>query len=1160
MARAALMALLLLTPLVAADVAGATPAAETPTPSGAPAATPPDGVDAPLDAPTTPQLSGGEEHTCGVHADGAVSCWGDNTAGQSMPPEGAFVAVAAGGRHTCGVLDDGSLSCWGDDTHGQATPPPGTFTAVTAGTNHTCAIANDATLDCWGDNTNGQATPPPGMFAAVAAGNRFSCAINADEIPTCWGDVPAGLDALPAWAAVGLTAGDRHGCMAFADASVECWGASDRGQTAPPRSGYVDVAAGWGFGCAVRFDNTVECFGDDFHDGIDAGQTSPPPGTFTQVTAGRLHACARATDGTVTCWGDNSSGQTDVPSLPGPVAEVRTAADLTCVLVWSVICWGSPISVSITPSGESLTRLAVGAGHACVRSYTLPISGSPWEDYWPKCDGPNSPGSYYYVDADDVAVGLWGDMCMVPLGGGSAECWLGEVPPTGSLASIHGGGDQICGLTPGNELRCWNPGSDELVTVPPGTYLDVDPGAGLVCAVGTDSSLQCWNGEQATVGPAFEVPATALPSEPQDVAVGAFHGELLVNWSPPADDGGLPVASYEATVEPGEASCSTQAPDTTCLIDGLDPATAVTVTVVATTAAGSSPPSAPFGPLTPSGEPLLPQVDGGDQHTCALLADGTATCWGDNSQNQLDAPAGSYVKLTVGSNHACALTAAGSVDCWGGEDHGDFDVPVGPFNRIDADGSVTCGVRTDWTAVCWGPGAYTPNPAAGVRQVFPNTGCVLERLGTVQCPGVWYGYDDSYYPPTVPVLRGDNTSFGNESVACALTIGRDVACWGYISEPALATAHVQDRTGDYRTVGRSGMVSCAITATDNLECWAQWDELEWVNPAILEVPDGAFSWVGGGRDHLCAVRLDDTITCWGNNSAGQATSPFDYDPPDPPTAVTVDAGATTLDIGWTPPASDGGTPITSYTATATPGNHTCTTTPPDTTCTIDGLTNGTTYTVTVTATTTVGTSEPSNPADATPTVCGTGDTGPFTDVGDDHLFCTQIEWLVASGIATGYDDGTFRPTVAVSRQAMAAFLWRRAGEPTPSIDEQFFADVDAAHAFYEPIQWMAGEGLSTGTAQADGQPLFKPTEAVSRQATAAFLHRVAVGADGGEPAEACSPGSEGPFSDVSAAHPFCEAIAWLADEGIASGYDDGTFRPTVAVSRQAMASFLAKAS
>src|SRR5690606_29527122 len=53
----------------------------------------------------------------------------------------------------------------------------------------------------------------------------------------------------------------------------------------------------------------------------------------------------------------------------------------------------------------------------------------------------------------------------------------------------------------------------------------------------------------------------------------------------------------------------------------------------------------------------------------------------------------------------------------------------------------------------------------------------------------------------------------------------------------------------------------------------------------------------------------------------------------------------------------------------------------------------------------------------------------FTDVPNWHPFWREIEWLATTGITTGYSDGTFQPGSTVTRQAMAAFLHRLAGEP-----------------------------------------------------------------------------------------------------------------------------------
>lgn len=179
--------------------------------------------------------------------------------------------------------------------------------------------------------------------------------------------------------------------------------------------------------------------------------------------------------------------------------------------------------------------------------------------------------------------------------------------------------------------------------------------------------------------------------------------------------------------------------------------------------------------------------------------------------------------------------------------------------------------------------------------------------------------------------------------------------------------------------------------------------------------------------------------------------------------------------------------------------------------------------------------------------------GPFPDVPADSPFADDITWMVERGITTGYADGTFRPTNQVSRQAFAAYLYRyvtdnAGGSCTTGTSS--FPDVPDDSPFCTAIVWLSERGITTG--YPDGS--FRPTDPVSRQATAAFLFRLH---HGGSNSTACSDGS--PFSDVPASSAFCSAIAWLTTSGppaIANGYDDGTFRPTTSTSRQATAAYL----
>ncbi|WP_084104984.1 S-layer homology domain-containing protein [Demequina sp. NBRC 110056] len=174
----------------------------------------------------------------------------------------------------------------------------------------------------------------------------------------------------------------------------------------------------------------------------------------------------------------------------------------------------------------------------------------------------------------------------------------------------------------------------------------------------------------------------------------------------------------------------------------------------------------------------------------------------------------------------------------------------------------------------------------------------------------------------------------------------------------------------------------------------------------------------------------------------------------------------------------------------------------------------------------------------------------YFDVPLRHQFYDEIDWLSGEGITTGYADGTFRPKDDVSREAFAAFLYRLAGSPKVSTPARSpFKDVPTSAQFYKQIVWLSQEGISTGWS--DGT--FRPKDEITREAMAAFLYRYY-----GNPSTSKSSAAS-KFSDINRGSNFLTEISWLASSGITTGYSDGTFRPGATVTREATAAFLERA-
>jgi len=152
--------------------------------------------------------------------------------------------------------------------------------------------------------------------------------------------------------------------------------------------------------------------------------------------------------------------------------------------------------------------------------------------------------------------------------------------------------------------------------------------------------------------------------------------------------------------------------------------------------------------------------------------------------------------------------------------------------------------------------------------------------------------------------------------------------------------------------------------------------------------------------------------------------------PDPPTAITVVPGHGQATVSWSPPVADGGSPITGYTATASPGGQSCTTST-GTRCTIRGLVTAPRYTITATASSAMGTSAPSvatPPVAIEPPITGAITIAPFAARSSvitpslaaqvRRLAAVVVLWGNTHVLLAGYSDDA--GTAAASRAISAA--------------------------------------------------------------------------------------------------------------------------------------------
>lgn len=288
------------------------------------------------------------------------------------------------------------------------------------------------------------------------------------------------------------------------------------------------------------------------------------------------------------------------------------------------------------------------------------------------------------------------------------------------------------------------------------------------------------------------------------------------------------------------------------------------------------------------------QVTAGQYHSCAILDDNKAYCWGYNDSGELgdgssttsstpvavQLPSGLTAKqISVGSKYTCAILDDNKAYCWGYNMNGQLgngsttnsSTPVAvqlPSGRtakqISAGYTYNCAILDDNKAYCWGE----------------NTNGQLGNGNTTNSPT----------PVAVQLPPGRTAkqiSAGSE-YTCAILDNNKVYCWGYnmhgqlgdgSTTSSFAPVAVQLPSGrTAKQISAGTQSACAILDNNKAYCWGynvvgqlgNGNTTNSSTPVAVQLPSGRTAtqiFAGGG--HACAILDDYKAYCWGYNANGQ---------------------------------------------------------------------------------------------------------------------------------------------------------------------------------------------------------------------------------------------------------------------------------------------------